>query len=145
MQFLFGTSVNSVTIARIPTINFTQIALNPHLLIFQPHHCVPGPHLESARLRKLTIDSRRSTPTKSFQHPRRRRRMNHHRSQRHVCAAIGARPTVDPKAVPQQKREKAEWEAVRAGTQDFLHQNTYYISQDPDLFESLFGFPPTAP
>jgi hypothetical protein len=58
--------------------------------------------LESARLRKLTIDSRRSTPTKSFQHPRRRWRMSHYRSQRHVCAAIGARSAVHPKAVPQQ-------------------------------------------
>jgi len=41
--------------------------------------------------------------------------------------------------------EKVEWESVRAGSQDFVHQNTYYISQDPELFESLFGFPPTAP
>ena len=28
--------------------------------------------------------------------------MNHHRSQRHVFAAIGARPAIDPKAVPQE-------------------------------------------
>ena len=60
------------------------------------------PSPQSARLRKLYVDIRWSSSTKPLQHPRRRWRMNHHHSQRHVLAAIGAFPPINPKTMPQQ-------------------------------------------
>lgn len=40
------------------------------------------------------------------------------------------------------REEREAWEAIRRGDRDLLHQNTFYVHQDPELFAEIFGFGP---